>query len=155
MLYKDTKAMVRSPDGDTDFFDIAAAVLQGDTLAPYIFIICLDYVLRTSLDTIKEEGFTLKKARSRLYPAQIITDADYADDLALLANTPAQAESLLHSLEKAAKNVGLYVNSDKTEFICFKKKGGMSTLNGKPLKPVEQFTYLCSNISSTESDINT
>ena len=102
----------------------------------------------------KEKGFTLKKARSRRYPALTITDAD-ADDLALLADTPAQAESQLHSLEKAAKNIGLYVNSDKTEFICFKKKGVISTLNGKPIKPVEKFTYLGSNISSTESGVNT
>jgi len=155
MLYKDTKAMVRSPDGDTDFFGIAAGVLQGDTLAPYIFIICLDYVLRTSLDTMKEKGFTLRKARSRRYPAQTVTDVDYADDLALLADTPTQAEALLHSLEEAAKNVGLYVNSDKTEFMSFKKQGDISTLDGKPLKLVEKFTYLGSNISSTESDVNT
>ena len=29
-------------------------------------------------------------------------DADYADDLVLLTNTPAQAEYLLHSLKQAA-----------------------------------------------------
>ena len=44
MLYRNTKVNVRSPDGDTDYFDIVANVLQGDTLAPYLFIICLDYV---------------------------------------------------------------------------------------------------------------
>ena len=37
----------------------------------------------------------------------------------LLANTPAQAESLLQSLDKAAGGVGLYVNVDKTEYMCF------------------------------------
>ena len=36
---------VGSPDGDTEYFDIVAGVLQGDTLPPYLFIICLDYVL--------------------------------------------------------------------------------------------------------------
>ena len=41
------------PDGDTEYFDIVPGVLQGDTLAPYLFIICLDYVLRTSIDKIK------------------------------------------------------------------------------------------------------
>lgn len=43
--------MVHLPDGDTDFFNIIAFVLQGDTLAPYLFIIRLDYVLRKALDT--------------------------------------------------------------------------------------------------------
>ena len=33
MLYKNTKVKVRFPDGDTDYFDIIAGVLQGDTLA--------------------------------------------------------------------------------------------------------------------------
>ena len=34
---------------------------------------------------------------------QTITDADYADDIAILANTPNQAETRLHSLERAAR----------------------------------------------------
>ena len=50
--------MFHSPDGDTDFFDIVSGILQGDTLAPYIFIFYLDYVLRTSIDLIKENSFT-------------------------------------------------------------------------------------------------
>ena len=52
-------------DGDTDFFDIVAGVLHGNTLAPYLFIICLDSVLQTVIDLMKENGFILKKARSR------------------------------------------------------------------------------------------
>ena len=43
-LKKNTIAMVRSPDGDTNFFEIVARVLQDNTLAHYLFIICLDYV---------------------------------------------------------------------------------------------------------------
>ena len=34
ILYRNTKVKVRSLDGDTDYFDIVAGVLQGDTLAP-------------------------------------------------------------------------------------------------------------------------
>ena len=97
---------VRSPDGDTEYFDIVAGVLQGDTLAPYLFIICLDYALRTSIDKIRENGFELTKRRSKRYPAKTITDADYADDLALLVNTPNQAETRLHSLERATAGIG-------------------------------------------------
>ena len=83
ILYRNTKVRVRSPDGDTEYFDIVAGVLQGDTLAPYLFIICLDYVLRTSINQIKENGFELTKKKSRRYPATTITDADYADDIAI------------------------------------------------------------------------
>ena len=84
--------------GDTDYFVIVAGVLQGDTLAPYLFIICLDYVLRTSVDKIKDDSFKLAKEGSRRYPPHTITDVDYADDIALLANTPTQAKTLIHSL---------------------------------------------------------
>ena len=111
ILYRNTKVKVRSPDGDTEYFDIVAGVLQGDTLAPYLFIISLDYVLRTSIDKIRENGFELIKRRSKRYLAKTIMDADYADDLALLVNTPNQAETLLHSLEWAAAGIGLHVNA--------------------------------------------
>ena len=70
-------------------------------------------MLRMPIDLMKENGFTFSKA-SRRYPAQTITDADYADDLTLLANTPAQAQSILHSLEWEAGGIGLHVNADKT-----------------------------------------
>ena len=99
ILYRNTKVKVRSPDGDTEYFNNVAGVLQGDILALYLFIICLDYVLRTSIDKIRDNGFELTKKRSRRYPAKTITDADYADYIAILANTPNQAETLLHSLE--------------------------------------------------------
>ena len=88
MLLKNTKVKVRSLDGNTNYFDIVAFVLQGDTLAPYLFIISVDYVLRKSVDKMEDNGFKLAKERSRRYPAQIITDEDYADEIALLANTP-------------------------------------------------------------------
>ena len=155
ILYRNIKVKVHSPDGDTEYFDIVAGVLQGDTLAPFIFIICLDYVLRTSIDNIRENGFVLTKKRSRRYPAKTITDADYADDIALLANTPNKAETLLHSLERAAAGIGLHVNAHKTECMCFNQKGDISTLDGTSLKLVDKFTYLGSNVSSNKKDINT
>ena len=140
ILYRNTKVKVRSP---------------GDMLAPYLFIICLDYVLRTSIDKIRENGFELTKKRSRRYPAKTITDAGYADDIAILANTPDQAETLLHSLERAAAGIGLYVNAHKTEYMCYNQTGDISTLDGTPLKLVDKFTYLRSSVESTEKDIDT
>ena len=89
MLYKSMKVKVRSPHGDTDYFDIVAAGLLGDAFASYKFIICVDCVLRTSIDLMKENGFKLAKERSRRYPEQTILDADYTDDIALPSWIPA------------------------------------------------------------------
>ena len=154
ILRKNTKSMVRSPDGDTDYFDILAGVLQGDTLAPYIFVICLDYVLRTSADIHNELGLTFVKARSWRHPDKKITDADYADDLALFSDTIADAQSLLHQVEEAAQKIGLYVNADKTEFMCYNTIGTMTLLIKHNIKEVEDFTYLGSNVASSEKDID-
>ena len=85
----------------------------------------------------------------------IYMDADYADDIVLLANTPVQAESMLHSLEWTAGSIGLHVNTDKTEFIYFNQSGDISTLNSRSLKLVDKFTYFGSSVSSMENDTNT
>ena len=97
----------------------------------------------------------MTKKRSRRYPATTITDADYTDDIAILANTSDQAETLLHSLEQAAASIGLYVNAHKTEYMCYNQMGDISTLEGTPLKLVDKFTYLGSSVESTEKDIET
>ena len=112
------------------------------------------YVLKTSIDKIRENGFVLTKRRSRGYPAKIITDADNADDIAILANTPNQAETRLHSMERAAAGIGLHVNAHKTEYICYNQAGDITTLDGNPLKLVDKFTYLGSSVSSTKKDID-
>ena len=112
-------------------------------------------MLRTSIDKIRENGFELTKKRSKRYPAKTIIDAVYADDLALLANTPNQAETLLHSLDRAAAYIGLHVNAHKTEYICYNQTGNITTRDGASLKLVDKFTYLGSSVSSTENDIDT
>ena len=41
-FYEKTKARVISPDGETEFFYVKKGVLQGDTLASYLFLIVID-----------------------------------------------------------------------------------------------------------------
>ena len=86
---------------------------------------------------------------------EIIRDFDYADDIAILANTSNQVEILLHSLERATACVGLHVNAHKTEYMCYNQTGDISSQDGTSLKLVDKFTYLGSSVSSTEKDINT
>ena len=82
------------------------------------------------INKIRENGFELTKKKSRRDLTKTITDADHADDIALLANTPNQAETLLHSLEWASAGISLHVNAHKTEYMCFNQAGDISTLDG-------------------------
>ena len=116
---------------------------------------CLVFRHASPIDKIRENGFELTKKRSRRYPAKTITDADYADHMALLANTLHQAKTLLHILERAAAGICLHVNSHKTKYMCYNQTGDITTLDGTPLILVDKFTYLGSSISSTEKDIDT
>ena len=69
---------------------------------------------------------------------------------AILANTPNQAETLLHRLERAAAIIGLHVNAHKTIYMRYNQTGDITTLDGTTRKLVDKFTYLGSSVSSTE-----
>ena len=74
-------------------FEILAGVLQGDTLiAPYLFIIVMDYCMRIALEKHPDLGFTMTPARSRRVKAKKISDTEFADDIALVTNTVKEAE---------------------------------------------------------------
>ena len=71
-------------------------------------------MLRTSIDKMRDV-FKLAKGRPRRYPAHTNADADYADDIALLANTLAQADSLRYGMEQSSAGMGLYINTQTTK----------------------------------------
>ena len=119
-MYTKTMAKVVSPDGETEMFEITAGVLQGDTLAPFLFIIVLDYALRKALNGKETElGFTISPRTSSRHPKQVITDLDFADDISLLSDEIEQAQELLLRVEKECNKVGLGINAKKTKGLPF------------------------------------
>ena len=66
-------------------------------------------------------GFTLKPRRSRRQPAIMITDLDYANDLATMSDCVADAQKILAEIENPAAQVGLYkyINTKKTNCMSF------------------------------------
>ena len=77
------------------------------------------------MDNNQELGFTLIERKSRLYPAEQITDTDYADDIAVTSNTLKDANTLLLKIESAAKEIGLSINTDKTKYININQNNNM------------------------------
>ena len=99
-MYEGTQARVITPDGETEFFSILAGVLHGDTLAPYLFAIIFDYVVRKAIGGKEEElGFTLHHRRSRRHEPVIMTDTDFADHIATISEEMEQAQNMLTNID--------------------------------------------------------
>ena len=100
IMYEDTTAKVITPDGETETLNILAGVLHGDTLAPYLFVIVINYIMRIALLGREDNlGFQLRKRKIRRVPTITITDMDFADDIALVSEGIKEA----HSSRKISK----------------------------------------------------
>ena len=107
-----------------------------------------------SIDLIKENDFTLKKVRSRKISCRNCNSRRLFRWSSSSCKYTAQAKSLLHSLKQKAGDIGLYVNANNIEYMCFKWVGAISILSGRLLKFVDKFAYHGNHISSTESIVN-
>ena len=152
--YIHTTAQVITEDGNSNCFKTEAGVLQGDTLAPYLFIIMIDYIMRTSTNESNHLGLTISERQSRRYPATKLTDTDFADDIALFSDSIEDAQSLLTLVVNAAKSVGLNINEDKTEYMTINIPNNTELqANGKTLNRVDNFKYLGSWVENTSKDL--
>eukprot|EP01059_Diplonema_ambulator_P002885 TRINITY_DN1248_c1_g2_i1.p1 TRINITY_DN1248_c1_g2~~TRINITY_DN1248_c1_g2_i1.p1 ORF type:complete len:924 (+),score=214.76 TRINITY_DN1248_c1_g2_i1:37-2772(+) len=148
-LYENARITVRTPDGQTTPIPLHAGVLQGDTLAPYLFVLVVDHMLRNV--TVGVEGVVVGGANGVR-----ITDLDFADDLCFLTRDPAEAQALIDKLVVEAAKYGLVVNfkPGKTEYMCW----GMDDLELKHgdvvVSRVEDYKYLGSMVASCEEDFN-
>ncbi|KAJ3584317.1 hypothetical protein NHX12_014813 [Muraenolepis orangiensis] len=61
IMYDNPSCFVQTTDGLTKEFLTTAGILQGDTLAPFLFVIVVEYILRQSLDIIHDKGITIKQ----------------------------------------------------------------------------------------------
>ena len=116
-----TSAVVLIPEGVTTNFNINTGVLQGDPLALYLFIIVLDYALRTAVGD--RDRLTLTRRRSSRHPASHLSDLDYVDDIALFAGTIQEAEYFYFIKWKVLPNL----------LDCFSTQAKQSTSISTPL----------------------
>ena len=147
-LYMNTKAKVMTPEGTTLEFLTNLGILQGDVLAPLIFIIVLDFILRLAIGP--RDGFKVGTSR--------IADFDFADDIATVTDSITENSRLCQSISDIAARYGLLINIDKTKYMFYNIPRPVNSderifVNGKPLEEVNDFKYLGSYIASTSRDI--
>uniref|UniRef100_A0A1I8I8J6 Reverse transcriptase domain-containing protein n=1 Tax=Macrostomum lignano TaxID=282301 RepID=A0A1I8I8J6_9PLAT len=95
----------------------SSGVLQEDTPAPFLFVLVLDWVLRTALPT-NDDGFLLRRRVGRRQSESRLSLLGYADDPTLLSSTIDGAQRQLDKLVAVAASVGLVVNTQKTVVLC-------------------------------------
>ena len=104
MMYKNTSALVVTPEGNTDIFQVDTGVLQENPLAPFLFIICLDYTFNTSI--FSSDELTLNIKGSRRVPPEKLAELAFADDIASMEDTINKAKSL-QNLDRNSKSKSL------------------------------------------------
>lgn len=133
-VYNNHQAYVSTNDGDTATFTPTAGVLQGDTLAPYLFVMVLDLILRKALDAAKYTDAP---------PTAGIRDLDFADDIALLASNQADAQLMIDRIRRYALRAGLAINVKKTMYQYIGDgPPPVLTCAGIPLVHVTSYRYL-------------
>ncbi len=131
-------------DGITseEAIDVTLGVLQGDTLAPFLFVIVVDAILCALPHVGLKIGPTELSSEQGAF---ILNVLGFADDLILLAHTPEHAQLLFRSLQELALACGLRINfgEGKTErFHISTPPGEVSDRTGKPVPVVSHYKYL-------------
>ena len=134
-MYTETFSTVRVYNSLSKPFAIVSGVRQGSILAPFLFNLVIDWAMHEATEK-QLLGIALD---------DMITDLDFADDICLLDDNIADAQTLLDLVTEAAAKGGLEINTSKNKF-CSACPEDQMTCNGKPIEKVDSFTYLGSNL---------
>ena len=127
VLYNNSKSAVMVDGNISDPFQVTTGVLQGDVLAPLLFIILIDYLMTKATEDT-DSGVVTHPRQSRRHPAKILNDLDFADDIALLESSIPSALAQFTRTATAAEQLGLIISVPKTEHM---------TINCNPQPPLQ------------------
>ena len=157
LMYNGTQTHVLTPDRHADYFEILAGILKADTRASFLSAIVLDYTMRQAIDGKEEKlGFKLDRRRSRRQHPTLITDADFSDKIALIAEDMNQAQELFTRVKIESGKVGLHLNANKTKIMHYNQVNLAPVLanDNSTIKAVDSFKYLGEWMHSSGKDFS-
>jgi hypothetical protein len=153
-MYACTKAMVRTADGTTAPFTTSSGVMQGDSMAPFLFLLFMDHVIRHAIPD-DNDGFVLERRRSSRHPEKKISVLLYADDIVLLSSTFEGAQAMLTRLEQKSLPLGLLINVSKTKAVSLNHSPERSfTTSAGAIESCSSFVYLGCMVPRSDDDIS-
>jgi hypothetical protein len=123
----------------SDHFEIRNGVAQGGTISPILFNLYQNEVQRR----IEDASVAMKLDR------QVVAGITYADDVAIVAESPEKANTLLRKAEQAANRIGQKFNRRKCVWMAIGKryKKAIIKMGGIRLQQVESYKYLGIQVS--------
>ena len=133
----------------TENFEIRTGVRQGCLLSPFLFILAIDWIMKTETKG-KRNGIQWKILTQ-------LDNLDFADDLALMSHSHRQMQDKTTNLARISAQVGLKINKKKTKILRLNTTCERPImLEGEGLEEVESFRYLGSIVDTrggTEADV--
>ena len=147
-IYQDMSCKIAHTGQLSESFEVKTGVRQGCLLTPFLFLLVIDWIMKTTTRRNNGIQWTLW---TQLY------DLDFADDLALLSHKHSQMQDKTTLLETKSARTGLKINRKKTELMKMNTTASAPiTVGGEPIREVESFVYLGSVVDhqgGTDRDV--
>ncbi len=168
-VHDHSTAAIRAYSKTSDEFAVTSGVRQGCVLAPALFNLYFDIVIRMAIDKHCQEGrgvhivyhpdAKLVGDRRKMTMETLATDLEYADDMALVSSSWSDLEAMIRSLNYQCNAMGLTISCKKTKTLavlpspsCQQPEPILLNPGADPVEPVATFQYLGSTVSQ---DCNT
>ena len=135
-LHETTTGLIQTESLRSEEFPISVGVKQGDVLAPMLFNMYLDAVIRVALKRFPTEGIHLNYSynapltynnRHKLDKATIVQNLAYADDMVLTSSNIVSLQNLLDSMDNTLAKFGLKINPTKTKCMIITPNKNLNT----------------------------
>ena len=126
----------------SDAFEILTGVKQGDVLSPFLFLLVIDFGLRT----MDNRNYGIDMFGEKLF------DLDFADDIALIEECKLSLQGCTDTLVSIMEQIGLRLNANKCEVLSINcEDDHQIKIEEESVKEVQNFLYLGSVVSSNGS----
>ena len=146
-MYGNVRYCVRTLEGRTEAFESTMGLKQGCKISPIMF----SYLINVLAKEVSENCKHSIQLSPNTPPVSCLL---FADDVALLADSPVGLQNQIDQLKCAADKLGLIINTDKSKVVVYRMGGHLSkyekwSVGGIPLQVVSEYRYL-GNILSTK-----